>query len=115
MFCPKGGGSLSSFRLERLYIEASVLQTYNLAMLFRSFAVFVLASMAALAQNASKQISSEELEKLLEKKDAIFFLDVREPDEIARLGSVKGYTNIPLGQLESRLREIPKDKLIVTL
>jgi rhodanese-related sulfurtransferase len=84
-------------------------------MFFRSFALFVLASVAALAQNASKQISPDELEKLLEKKDAIFFLDVREPEEIARLGSVKGYVNIPLGQLESRLKEVPKDKLIVTL
>lgn len=84
-------------------------------MFFRSFALVLLASVAALAQSASKQISPEELEKLLEKKDAIFFLDVREPDEIARLGSVKGYVNIPLGQLESRLKEIPKDKLVVTL
>jgi rhodanese-related sulfurtransferase len=64
---------------------------------------------------ASKQISAEELEKLLEKKANIFYLDVREPSEIAHLGSVKGYVNIPAGQLEGRLKEIPRDKLIVTL
>jgi rhodanese-related sulfurtransferase len=51
----------------------------------------------------------------LERKDAIFFLDVREPFEIERLGSVKGYVNIPIGQLEARLKEIPKDKFVVTL
>jgi rhodanese-related sulfurtransferase len=39
---------------------------------------------------------------------------VREPKELAELGTIKGYVNIPLGQLESRLSEIPKDKLIVT-
>jgi len=39
---------------------------------------------------------------------------VREPKELTELGTIKGYVNIPLGQLESRLSEIPKDKLIVT-
>jgi len=67
------------------------------------------------ASRTPRKISADELEKLLEKKDAVFFLDVREPFEIQRLGSVKGYVNIPLGELEARLKEIPKDKLIVTL
>ena len=60
-----------------------------------------------------ENLTTEELEKALAKKD-VFFLDVREPSEIAELGSVKGYVNIPLGQLESRLSELPKDKLIIT-
>jgi rhodanese-related sulfurtransferase len=59
-------------------------------------------------------LTPEEIEKALERKD-VFFLDVREPKEIAELGSVKGYVNIPLGQLESRLSEVPKDKLVITL
>jgi rhodanese-related sulfurtransferase len=63
---------------------------------------------------APKTISADELSKLLEEKK-VFFLDVREPEEIKQLGSVEGYVNIPLGQLESRLKEIPRDKLIVTL
>jgi len=63
----------------------------------------------------AKQLSTEELEKLLEKRENLFFLDVREPDEIKQLGSIQGYVNIPLGQLESRLGEIPKNKLIITL
>jgi len=73
-----------------------------------------LAALPALAGEA-KQLSTAELEKLLEKKENLFFLDVREPDEIKELGSIKGYVNIPLGQLESRLGEIPKEKLIVTV
>ena len=60
-----------------------------------------------------KKLSADELEKLLEKKD-VFFLDVREPKELEELGTIKGYTNIPLDQLEKRLSEIPKDKLIIT-
>jgi rhodanese-related sulfurtransferase len=60
-----------------------------------------------------KELSADELKELLEKKK-IFFLDVREPKELTELGTIKGYVNIPLGQLEGRLFEIPKDKLIVT-
>ena len=60
------------------------------------------------------KLSDAELEKLLANQKNLFFLDVREPKEIQELGSIKGYVNIPLGQLESRLSEIPKDKLIVT-
>jgi rhodanese-related sulfurtransferase len=63
---------------------------------------------------AAQEISTEQLEKYMRDK-RVFFLDVREPDEIRQLGSVPGYVNIPLGQLEKRLNEIPKDKLIVTL
>jgi rhodanese-related sulfurtransferase len=79
------------------------------------FSVLMLASCGMIAQSDSKKLTTEDLEKLLEKKDSIFFLDVREPDEISRLGSIKGYVNIPLGQLESRLKEVPKDRVIVTL
>jgi rhodanese-related sulfurtransferase len=61
-----------------------------------------------------KEITTQELEKYLEDKK-VFFLDVREPDEVKKLGSVPGYVNIPLGQLAGRLKEVPKDKLVITL
>jgi len=60
-----------------------------------------------------KNLSADELKELLDKKK-VYFLDVREPKELKELGTIKGYVNIPLGQLEGRLSEIPKDKLIVT-
>jgi rhodanese-related sulfurtransferase len=62
----------------------------------------------------AKKLSPDELEKLLDSRQNILFLDVREPDEIQTLGTLEGYVNIPLGQLENRLGEIPKDKLIIT-
>jgi rhodanese-related sulfurtransferase len=77
----------------------------------RTIALLLLAGFSLLGQT----LSTEELEKYLNDKKRIFFLDVREPKEIAELGSVEGYVNIPLGQLESRLKEVPKDKLIITL
>jgi rhodanese-related sulfurtransferase len=67
------------------------------------------------SSSASKTISAEQLAKLLETPGKVYFLDVREPEEIARLGSVKNYVNIPMSQLSARLKEVPKDKLIVTL
>ncbi|MCZ2146580.1 MAG: hypothetical protein LC126_02255 [Bryobacterales bacterium] len=72
-----------------------------------------LAAGTALGQEKTKQITSEELEALL--KQHVFLLDVREPRELVEVGAVKGYVNIPLGQLESRLSEVPKDKTIVTI
>ncbi|MBL8175957.1 MAG: hypothetical protein JNK48_14870 [Bryobacterales bacterium] len=80
--------------------------------------VLSLAAMAGLVlgqdQEKTKQLSAEEAEKAL-KGDNVFLLDVREPKELEEFGTIKGYVNIPLGQLESRLKEVPKDKVIVTL
>jgi predicted sulfurtransferase len=61
----------------------------------------------------AQRMTSDEVMGLLEKGE-IFFLDVREPKELEELGTFEGYVNIPLGQLEKRLDEIPKDKPIVT-
>ena len=66
------------------------------------------------ADTQPKKLTDAELEKLLQDNKNLFFLDVRDPKEIQELGSIKGYVNIPLGQLESRLAEIPRNKLIVT-
>jgi len=46
-----------------------------------------------------------------EAVDGAFLLDVREPVELA-VESVPGAVNIPLGQLRSRLRELPCDREI---
>jgi rhodanese-related sulfurtransferase len=61
-----------------------------------------------------KVTDSDELADLLKKESNVFFLDVREPKEIEELGSLKGYVNIPIGELEKRMNEIPKDKNIIT-
>ena len=59
------------------------------------------------------KMASDEVMALLEKGE-VFFLDVREPSELEELGTLEGYVNIPLGQIEKRLKEIPKDKAIIT-
>jgi hypothetical protein len=66
----------------------------------------------AAAPKAPKMTSDDVLARL--EKGDVFFLDVREPRELAELGTFEGYVNIPLGQLEKRLAELPKDKPIIT-
>ena len=63
--------------------------------------------------NAPREIGYDELLSLLEKPQAVVFIDVREPNEIAVTGTLKGALTIPLGQLEDRLKDVPKDKLLV--
>jgi rhodanese-related sulfurtransferase len=80
--------------------------------LYLALALFSIVAMA-MAQDKEKPLTADELEKALQKKN-VFFLDVRQPKELEELGTIDGYTNIPVEQLESRLSEIPKDKLIIT-
>ncbi len=68
----------------------------------------------AQSKSETKQMTPEEVAKAFENEKNLFFLDVREPKEIEELGTLKGYVNIPVSQLENRLSEIPKDKLIIT-
>lgn len=78
--------------------------------------VLAMAQTPAPAQSTTPKapkMASDDVMALLEK-GAVFFLDVREPKELEELGTLEGYVNIPLGQIESRLNEIPKDKAIIT-
>jgi rhodanese-related sulfurtransferase len=71
------------------------------------------AAISQAAESKVKQLSVDEIKSYQDKKD-IFWLDVREPKELEEGGAFKGAVNIPLGQLESRLGEVPKDKVIIT-
>ena len=78
----------------------------------RLLAALLFVPTLAMAQQA-KKMASDDVMALLEK-GAVFFLDVREPSELEELGTLEGYVNIPIGQIEKRLSEIPKDKAIIT-
>jgi 3-mercaptopyruvate sulfurtransferase SseA len=60
-----------------------------------------------------RRISPDDIDKYLADGKTLL-LDVREPKELEELGTIEGAVNIPLGQLEKRLGEIPKDRLILT-
>jgi rhodanese-related sulfurtransferase len=79
-----------------------------------AFAVVAFAQDAAKPSGVRKITDAEDLAQLLKDQKNMFFLDVREPKEIAELGSLAGYVNIPVGELEKRMAEVPKDKTIIT-
>lgn len=55
-------------------------------------------------------------EALALSKEGALIIDVREPDELAEIAyDVKAVKNIPLGELESRLAEVPKDKQVIVV
>jgi predicted sulfurtransferase len=89
--------------------------TYNAAMTRRLAALATVGLISLIGQDSPKvkQLTEAEITDALENKK-VFFLDVREPKEVTELGTLKGYVNIPIGQLEARLKEIPKDRLILT-
>ena len=61
----------------------------------------------------SKRVAADDIDKLL-ADGKVLLLDVREPKELEELGTIADSVNIPLGQLEKRLGELPKDRLILT-
>jgi hypothetical protein len=65
------------------------------------------------SMSEDKRVKAEEIDALM-AAGKVLFLDVREPKEIEEMGSYEGYVNIPVTQLEKRLGELPKDKLILT-
>ena len=58
-------------------------------------------------------ISADGLKQLVDSGEKFVFVDVREPSEIQRDGTLNNYTNIPIGQLEKRISEIPHGNKIV--
>lgn len=59
-------------------------------------------------------ITSNELVPLLDGEARAYLLDVREPDEVAEW-QIPDARNIPVGQLESRIAEVPSDAQIVVI
>lgn len=60
------------------------------------------------------EIAIEDFKALAEKGAADkIILDVRDKDE-AMNGMIKGAINIPAGEIKDRLKELPKDKEIIT-
>jgi len=58
------------------------------------------------------QISPEDVQKALGTNKKVVIIDVREADSFAK-ETIKGAINIPIGQLEGRLKDFPKDMLLV--
>ena len=62
-----------------------------------------------------KRLTADELKAMIDGQEKMLLLDVREPQELEKLGALKGFVNIPLGQVGKRLGEVPKGTLIVSV
>lgn len=89
------------------------MKSFLLAAAIFAMAVPLAAQDARTKDGPDRRIEADEIDKYIQEKK-VFFLDVREPKELEELGTLEGYYNIPLGELEKRLGELPKDKLILT-
>jgi predicted sulfurtransferase len=69
------------------------------------------ASVAAMPSDGVRRVTLAELQEALSKKEAIA-VDVRGPVEY-ELGHISGARSLPLGLIASRIKELPRDKLIV--
>jgi len=61
----------------------------------------------------TERVKADDIDDLL-AEGKVFFLDVRNPLELEESGTLEGYVNIPIDQLEGRLDELPKDRAILT-
>ena len=56
----------------------------------------------------AKEVKADELKQKLDKGEKLLIIDVREDEEV-KSGSLPGAIHIPLGVLEKRMKDIPKD------
>ena len=59
-------------------------------------------------------LTALELQEKLNDTKRPFLLDVRQPEEF-RLGHIAGAKLIPLGELSSRMNEVPQDREIICI
>ena len=81
----------------------------------RLFALLGLAGLLAVALPAAAQTERMEIDELKQQLDAgaeVLMIDVREDHEVES-GSIPGAIHIPVGELEDRMSDIPKDVRLV--
>ena len=68
------------------------------------------AAPATLAQdNETERIAISQLKQKLDSGEEFLLIDVREDEELGRDGAIAGAIHIPMGELDARMKDIPKD------
>ena len=78
----------------------------------RSLPLALAALMMTATAAAGTVTPAQVAQQIRDPKTAPFLLDVRTAEEFAE-GHVPGATNIPVGELEAHLAEVPKDRPVV--
>lgn len=67
-------------------------------------------STPAMAQESdTERIAISELKKKIDSGETFLLIDVREDRELKDSGAIKGAIHIPMGELDARMSDIPKD------
>ena len=65
---------------------------------------------AAMAQQSdTERIAISDLKKKIDSGETFLLIDVREDYELEENGAIKGAIHIPMGELDARMADIPKD------
>ncbi len=75
-------------------------------------AMLLCAGCRGVAPSAAEDVTPQRMQELVRQHDAVI-LDVRDPAEFQALPPAPGALNIPLGQLESKLDSLDRDKHFV--
>ena len=94
---------------------------FGLALVFMAGGVLAIAQEQTIRRPANmpepvgeeQRMQASEVDDVLADSN-VLLLDVREPWELEKFGTREGYVNIPIAELEDRLDELPKDKMILT-
>ena len=60
----------------------------------------------------AREMPPDALQKMLDKGEKVLVIDVRTDEEV-KSGSIPGAIHIPMDQLESRMKDVPKDVQLV--
>ena len=64
-------------------------------------------------EKTADRIPITDLKKKLETSKKVLLVDVREPKELAESGSIPGAIHVPMGAIEKRMADFPKDAELV--
>lgn len=86
-----------------------------LALLFSVFTLVGCSSqtISTVVAPSVSTIGADELKRMVDNGEDFVLVDVREAQELEAYGTLKNHKHIPIGQLEQRMSEIPKDKKVV--
>ena len=63
--------------------------------------------------NTTERIAISQLKQKLDSGEEFLLIDVREDEELERDGAIAGAVHIPMGELDARMKDIPKDISLV--
>lgn len=62
----------------------------------------------------ARKLTPDEVDNALNNQERVVLIDVRDAAQVRQKGSIAGHLNIPLKELEQRLKDVPSGRPIIT-